>query len=54
VSTGEKRPTNSERRLTRLEEEDPPREDGHGILELFDEPEEAPDEDAPLLRDPQQ
>ena len=52
MGTGEKRPTNSERRLSRLEEEDPPREDGHGILELFDEPEEPRDEDAPLLRDP--
>ena len=48
----EKRPTNSELRLSRLEEDDPPREEGHGILELFERPEPPPDEDAPLQRDP--
>jgi hypothetical protein len=48
---GEKRPTNSELRLSRLEEEDPPREDDHGILELFEAPEPPPDEDQPLHRD---
>jgi hypothetical protein len=48
---GEKRLSNSELRLSRLDEEDPPREDGHGIFELFDAPEQAPDEDEPLQRD---
>jgi hypothetical protein len=51
---GEKRPTNSELRLDRLVGETTPRDDEErGILELFDEPEEASDEDAPLRRDPQ-
>jgi hypothetical protein len=48
----EKRRTNSELRLSRLEEEEPEREEEHGILELFEAPEPPPDEDAPLLRDP--
>jgi hypothetical protein len=42
----EKRPTNSELALRRLEEEDSKREDPQGILELFEQ-----DEDAPLARD---
>jgi hypothetical protein len=47
-----RRPTNSELRLSRLEEEEPARDDDRGILELFPEEEdEAPDEDAPLARD---
>jgi hypothetical protein len=47
----ERRPKNSELRLSRLEEEEPARDD-RGILELFpEEQEEAPDEDAPLARD---
>jgi hypothetical protein len=47
----ERRPTNSELRLSRLEEEEPSREE-RGILELFPEEEDkAPDEDAPLARD---
>jgi hypothetical protein len=49
---GEKRPTNSELNLDRLEQEDALREEELGILELFDRPEDAPDEDAPLERDP--
>jgi hypothetical protein len=50
----EKRTTNSERRLNRLVDEDPPPDgEERGILELFDEPEEAADEDAPLRRDPE-
>jgi hypothetical protein len=48
---GEKRRTNSERRLSWLEEEEPVREEEHGILELFEVPEPPPDEDAPLKRD---
>jgi hypothetical protein len=48
---GEKRPTNSELNLDRLEKEDALREEERGILELFDDPPEAPDEDAPMLRD---
>jgi hypothetical protein len=49
---GEKRPTNSELNLDRLEKEDALREEEHGILELFDDPAEGRDEDAPLERDP--
>jgi hypothetical protein len=49
---GEKRPTNSELNLDRLEKEDALREEERGILELFDDPSDAPDEDAPLERDP--
>jgi hypothetical protein len=47
----EKRPTNSELRLNRLEEEDSQRERGRGILEIFDDQKPEPDEDAPLGRD---
>lgn len=45
----ERRPTNSELRLRRLtaQESDPAE---RGIFELFDEAEEASDEDAPLAR----
>jgi hypothetical protein len=47
----ERRPKNSELRLSRLEEEEPAQDD-RGILELFPEVEDdAPDEDAPLARD---
>jgi len=49
---GEKRPTNSELRLDRLEKEDALREEERGILELFERPSEEPDEDAPMERDP--
>jgi hypothetical protein len=48
---GEKRRTNSELHLDRLEEEDALREEERGILELFDDSAEPPDEDAPLDRD---
>jgi hypothetical protein len=48
---GEKRPTNSERHLDRLEKENALREEELGILELFDRPAELPDEDAPMERD---
>jgi hypothetical protein len=44
-----RRPSNSELRLSRLEEEEPAPEE-KGILELFPVEEEA-DEDAPLERD---
>jgi hypothetical protein len=42
----EKRPSNSEQRLLKLEEEEAQRDVQPGILELFE-----PDEDAPLSRD---
>jgi hypothetical protein len=45
----ERRPTNSERRLRRLTEEEPDSEP-RGILEIFLRDEPA-DEDAPLARD---
>ena len=45
----ERRPTNSERRLRRLTEEEPDSEP-RGILEIFPDVEPA-DEDAPLARD---
>jgi hypothetical protein len=45
----ERRPTNSERRLRRLTEEEPESEP-RGILEIFHDYEPA-DEDAPLARD---
>ena len=45
----ERRPSNSERRLRRLTEEEPDSEP-RGILELFHDDERA-DEDAPLARD---
>jgi len=48
---GEKRLTNSETHLDRLEKEEALREEEVGILELFDRPAEPPDEDAPLERD---
>jgi hypothetical protein len=44
----ERRPTNSELKLQRLEEEEPVAEESKGILELFGEPR---DEDAPLTRE---
>jgi hypothetical protein len=47
----ERRPTNSELRLARLEGDEARREAQPGILELFDRPEPPPDEDAPLARD---
>ena len=46
MSVTEKRPTNSELALMRLEEQDAERQAETGILELFE-----PDEDAPLARD---
>ena len=48
---GDKRLTNLELHLDQLEKEDASREKELGILELFDDPAQAPDEDAPLLRD---
>ena len=42
----EKRPSNSELRLLRLEEEEAEQSEPRGILELFDR-----DEDEPLARD---
>jgi hypothetical protein len=49
---GEKRISNSELRLLRLEEEDAQRRRELGILELFDDDEQR-DEDAPLAREEQ-
>ena len=46
----ERRPSNSELRLRRLESEEPPADEERGILELFEE-QKTPDEDAPLARD---
>jgi hypothetical protein len=51
VEMGERRLTNSELHLDRLEKEDKAREEESGILELFDAPSQEPDEDAPLERD---
>jgi hypothetical protein len=42
----DKRPSNSEQRLIRLEEEESQREEQPGILEIFDR-----DEDAPISRE---
>ena len=52
ASVSERRPSNFELRLRRLEEEKPDGEE-RGILELFPEEgaDEASDEDAPLARD---
>jgi hypothetical protein len=50
VDMGEKRISNSELRLQRLEEEDAQRDRERGILELFDD-DEPRDEDAPLARE---
>lgn len=47
----ERRPTNSELRLRRLEQEDAAADEERGILELFDTDEPEPDEDAPLARE---
>jgi hypothetical protein len=47
----EKRPTNSELRLSRLDDEDSQREPELGILEIFGDRRPEPDEDAPLGRD---
>ncbi len=46
----ERRPTNSELRIKRLEET-PAEQEEKGILELFDDPVAQADEDAPLARD---
>jgi len=46
----ERRLTNSERRLRRITAEEPD-EGPRGILELFREEQEQPDEDAPLARE---
>jgi hypothetical protein len=42
----DKRPSNSEQRLIKLEQEESQREEQPGILEIF-----KPDEDAPISRD---
>jgi hypothetical protein len=42
----DKRPSNSEQRLIKLEEEESQREEQPGILEIFER-----DEDAPIARD---
>jgi hypothetical protein len=46
-----KRPTNSELRLSRLDDEDSQREPQRGVLELFARPEPKPDADAPPKQD---
>lgn len=48
---GERRPKNSELHLDRRAQEDASHDEERGILELFDEPADAPDEDAPLERE---
>jgi hypothetical protein len=45
----QRRPTNSELRLRRATAVEP-EPDAKGILEIFDDPEELPDADAPLAR----
>ncbi|MGH3049619.1 MAG: hypothetical protein ACRDLK_05630 [Gaiellaceae bacterium] len=45
----ERRLSNSELRLERLEREEPCSDEERGILELFDDPQAA--QDAPLARD---
>jgi hypothetical protein len=46
LRVAEKRPSNSEQRLIKLEEEESEREIEVGILEIFER-----DEDAPIARD---
>lgn len=46
-----KRPTNSELRLSRLDEEESRRERERGILEIFGDRKPGPDGDAPPARD---
>ena len=46
---GERRPSNSELRLRRLEQQEPAPDEERGILELFDEP--PADADTALARD---
>ncbi|MHB8470557.1 MAG: hypothetical protein ACYDCH_12515 [Gaiellaceae bacterium] len=48
---GDKRLSNSELKLNRLEEDEPRRAPDDGVYELFDPPVAEPDEDAPLARD---
>ena len=50
----DRRPTNSELRLSQLDEEESLRDKEEGILELFSDPKPVLDEDAPLERDPGQ
>jgi len=47
----ERRPTNSELRLRRLEGEEPDPGEERGILELFDQQSSGGPEDEPLARD---
>ena len=49
----QRRPTNYEQRLDKLQEEAEQRDEQHGILEVFDREGHEPqrDEDAPLERD---
>jgi hypothetical protein len=47
----ERRPSNSELKLLKIEEDEAGRTDQPGILELFDRAEQQRDEDAPLARD---
>jgi hypothetical protein len=47
----ERRPSNSELKLLKIEEEEAKREDQPGVLELFDRAAQQRAEDAPLARD---
>jgi len=47
----ERRPSNSELKLLKIEQEEAERADQPGILELFDRAEQERAEDAPLARD---
>ena len=47
----ERRPSNSELRLRRLEQEEPDVRGERGILEIFDAEPPPADEDSPLARD---
>ena len=50
-SMAERRPSNSELKLLKIEQEEAERADQPGILELFDRAEQERAEDAPLARD---
>jgi hypothetical protein len=47
----DRRPSNSELKLLKIEEEEAKRADQPGILEVFDRAAQERDEDAPLARD---
>jgi hypothetical protein len=47
----QRRPSNSELKLLKIEEEEAKRADQPGVLEVFDRAEQQRAEDAPLARD---